>query len=529
MQRYLISFLGDGSNYDDAEYSRADNPTLKPLTTPYVPVAAMLLYSINKAYVVCPTSVAKNTFDTMISKTSPINISSAGYGIVDSSKVDFYALSLYELIESIVSDAQNQGVEWIFDISLGFRSVPFEAASIIAYLSVVQPDVRVVDTIYAQQISQCGVKPKLFQFQSLIQQTTYNAWTRATDMFIRYGQADLLSRKLADLKSEQQTLANTLTDLEKNITGVADALHTANTRLLGQCAAALKKNIVAMKNGATYSGPLSILLDRVAGEYAVFIPADGSYQAEIVRQRQVIKWYLTKRNWALAIQLAAEHLILLKQIANENSDVSIPYDTRDLKQKVWYGLIFTDKDNSFIDFESTYIMHEKLIDDVYKDWYMRPFKFFDDNVITKGYWQQYRDGLLDQAQQDAVDELFNKVGNRDELINLEFHVLQRKVGKGREKHKNAMLKLDVDSYRDIMTAIANGGNANYADLLRELSQHPQYSKLVNDCAILKDAEAIGSDIREARNGMAHIDGGTSVEVIQKMCERVCAISEKLHP
>lgn len=231
-----------------------------------------------------------------------------------------------------------------------------------------------------------------------------------------------------------------------------------------------------------------------------------------MRQRQVIKWYLAKRNWALAIQLAAEHLILLKQIANENSDVSIPYDTRDLKQKVWYGLIFTDKDNSFIDFESTYIMHEKLIDAVHKDWYMRPFKFFHDNVITKKYWQQYQTGLLDQAQQDAVDELFNKVGNRDELINLEFYVLQRKIGKGREKLKNAVLKLDVDSYRDIMTAIANGGNANYADLLRELSQ---YSKLVKDCAILKNAEAIGSDIREARNGMAHINGGTSSKLSKK--------------
>lgn len=535
--RYLISFLGDSNVYEDSIYSRADNSSSIAEPTKFVQIAAMHLYTIQQAYVVCPTAVAYNTFKIMMATKPPNTILSAGYGAtiagatldVYATSLDVYATSLYTLIESIVSDPQNKNVEWIFDISLGFRSLPFEAASIIAYLAVVQPDVRVVDTIYAQQISPHGAKPRLFKFQSLTQQTTYNAWTRATDMFIRYGQADLLSEQLNILKQEQSNIDSLIAELNTNITGVADALHTANTRLLGECAANLQKNIGDMKQQAPDSGPLFTLLDRVAGEYAVFIPADDLYRAEIVRQRQVIKWYLDKRNWALAIQLAAEHLILLKQIADNNTNVSIPYHTRNLKQKVWYGWIFTDEHKRFIDFESQYKKYEKLIDDVYKAWYMRPFKVFDDDHITIVYWQQYIDGTLDKDQQNAIYALLNKVGIHDELIRKDFHVLQSDIRKSRTKHINGMPKLDVDSYRDIMTAIANGGNTNYEDILRELSQHSQYRSLANDCAILNGATPIGAQIREARNGMAHIDGGTSVEAITKMCECVCAISEKLYP
>ena len=61
--RYLISFLGDGG-YKDAQYSLSNN-TAKVVTTPYVQVAAMEFYSIQHAYVVCPTDVAYKAFEKM--------------------------------------------------------------------------------------------------------------------------------------------------------------------------------------------------------------------------------------------------------------------------------------------------------------------------------------------------------------------------------------------------------------------------------------------------------------------------------
>jgi len=406
--RYLISFLGDDSKYDVYEYSRADD-TNNTCKMKYAPVAAMVLYAIEKAYVVCPTAVAKDSFNRMIAQLpntiSKDNIFDAGFGTdINSTTVGMYKSLLYDLIESIVSDTQNRGVEWIFDISLGFRSLPFEAASIIAYLSIVQPDVRVVDTIYTQIIKQ-----SVYQFQSLTRQTTYNAWTRATDMFIRYGQADLFSKQLKILKQEQSNLEPLIAELDKNFTGVADALHTANTRLLGQCAANLQRNIGDIKQQSKDSGPLFTLLDRVAGEYAVFIPENNSYQAEIVRQRQVIQWYLDKRNWALAIQLAAEHLILLKLIADKKiANICDAYSVRNFAGKVWYGWVFTNESDEFVDVEPTY---NRLIAAQVK-YDMQPFQIWDDNIITYKYWEDFQNRQLGDAEQQAIEELLHVVGNR---------------------------------------------------------------------------------------------------------------------
>lgn len=273
-------------------------------------------------------------------------------------------------------------------------------------------------------------------------------------------------------------------NLDKNITGVADALHTANTRRLGQCAADLQKNINDMKLQAMGSGPLFTLLDRVADEYAVFIPKDDSYQAEIVRQRQVIQWYLDKRNWALAIQLAAEHLILLKQIADQNISISDSYRTRNLAGKVWYGWIFTNDQRKFIDIEKIYEKHvdtikKKHIDTAtkaYQQAHMQPFRIWEDKTFKYEYWQDFQAGKLGRAQCDAVRELLNAVGDENALKQLGYNEITERIKAVYNQHKSELKKvkeLDVDDYRDIMIALAKDDHSVYKDLLPELRKDNQ--------------------------------------------------------
>ena len=546
--RYMISFLGMGYKNESRYFENLNHPNAASFDTKYELLAAKNFFNVSTIFVICATQESRKTFQTMQNEEQR----NTAYRFAQYDETDEQAniiqcdmdnnQSLFEVIEKIVS--KHKSVEWIFNITLGFRHIMFEAASVLSYLAVVQPDVRILRTIYAEVIDSTTVvksnqdQRKEFGYTDLARQTSYAQWTRATDMFIRYGQADLLSTRLEIFKQEQSHLASLIDNLDKNITGVADALHTANTRRLGQCAADLQKNINDMKRQAMGSGPLFTLLDRVAGEYAVFIPKNDSYQAEIVRQRQVIKWYITKRNWALAIQLAAEHLILLKQIADQNISISDPYRTRNLAGKVWYGWIFTNDQRKFIDIEKIYEKHvdtikKKHIDTAtkaYQQAHMQPFRIWEDKTFKYEYWQDFQAGKLGRAQCDAVRELLNAVGDENALKQLGYDKITESIKAVYNQHKSELKKvkeLDVDDCRDIMIALADGTNPDVnKDLLTELRKDNQ---LVQDCKVIKGATPIGANIRTARNGMAHIDGGTSPDDIQKMCEQVCKMSEQSYP
>ena len=161
---------------------------------------------------------------------------------------------------------------------------------------------------------------------------------------------------------------------------------------------------------------------------------------------------------------------------------------------------------------------------------MQPFRIWEDKTFKYEYWQDFQAGKLGRAQCDAVRELLNAVGDENALKQLGYNEITKHIKADYNQHKSELKKvkeLDVDDCRDIMIALADGINPDvYKDLLPELRKDNQ---LVQDCKVIKGATPIGANIRTARNGMAHIDGGTSPDDIQKMCEQVCKMSEQSYP
>jgi hypothetical protein len=85
-----------------------------------------------------------------------------------------------------------------------------------------------------------------------------------------------------------------------------------------------------------------------------------------------------------------------------------------------------------------------------------------------------------------------------------------------------------------MMQLANSGNVVLAadtNVTDDDICHVQamYPRLAVDCAVLKGATPIGAQIRKAHNGMAHIDGGTSIDDIKRMCNQVIRLSGNLYP
>jgi CRISPR-associated DxTHG motif protein len=216
--------------------------------------------------------------------------------------------TIFDKLVGVVAD----GDTVIFDITHGFRSIPFFVFQAIAFLKSARRDVTVARVLYGE-FGQGGVPGPVIDLTDLVHLLD---WMSATDQFIDLGNSRPLVEEL-----EKTTAALPQTDPDRQ-----SLAHFANA--LGEVSDALQLVIADRAMSDAHRLRLSLrqaheplqrhvrpflpLVQRVDTAFAAFALPEGLqrdvWQA-LARERRIIAWYLRRRLFYQAIALAFEWLI----------------------------------------------------------------------------------------------------------------------------------------------------------------------------------------------------------------------------
>ncbi len=210
---------------------------------------------------------------------------------------------LWDIFDSVVSNIHdNDSV--LFDITHGFRSLPFLTFLALAYVRNVRSGVEIERVIYGafDAVERNNPRKPVFDltpFVSLLD------WLGAVTMFQQTGDA----RPIASLNVDRK--------IDGALTSLSNALLT-NRTLEAQDAARVFNGL---KFESEQAPPFQMLIDQLKKSYqqmAVYDPT-GKPKQSLKAQYQQIKWYVENRHYLQAITLMREWLISWKCIeTNQN-------------------------------------------------------------------------------------------------------------------------------------------------------------------------------------------------------------------
>ncbi len=204
-------------------------------------------------------------------------------------------------IFAAVADAVQPDDRVIFDITHGFRSLPFLSFLAAAYLRAVKR-VTLEAVLYgALEAGDKSVKPARAPVFDLSRFVTLLDWLTAADRFVRFGDA----RDLADLLRDR-----TATAMEN----VALPLRLTRPLEMMAAAASFDQALAAAQPAfSQWAPPLALVADEVRSAYAPFglaAPLDAAHLAQsLAIQRDLVLWYLEKEQIIQAATLGQEWLV----------------------------------------------------------------------------------------------------------------------------------------------------------------------------------------------------------------------------
>jgi CRISPR-associated DxTHG motif protein len=214
----------------------------------------------------------------------------------------------------------------IFDITHGFRSLPFLSFLAAAYLRSVK-NVRLEAVLYgALEAGDRSVQPARAPVFDLTRFVSLLDWLTAADRFVRTGDACDLSALLRDPKAAPVHLAAAAGDQEaREMAGLlrlaAAALDDVSLPLqlvrpaeMMGAASNLDAALTAAQSGfEKWARPFAVIADQARAAYAPFGLDDPLAAANLPvfleRQRDLVGWYVERRQYVSAIMLAREWVI----------------------------------------------------------------------------------------------------------------------------------------------------------------------------------------------------------------------------
>ena len=223
---------------------------------------------------------------------------------------------LWEIFNTVVGEIQD-GDRVLFDITHGFRSLPFLTFLALAYVRNVRRDVEIERVVYGayeavERENPCKPVFDLTPFIGLLD------WIGAVAVFQQTGNAQTIAKLVDDAHSRPYRLGlrgpKHLQRLASGLENLSDALLT-NRILETQTAAA---NLVTQLDEAKqevdeWAQPFGVLFDQIQTTYqplALQEPKDPMKRPEsLIGQHQQIEWYIQNQQYLQAITLAREWLI----------------------------------------------------------------------------------------------------------------------------------------------------------------------------------------------------------------------------
>ncbi len=207
--------------------------------------------------------------------------------------------SMWQIFQTVVEHVQ-EGETVIFDITHGFRSLPFLAFLFIAYLKSAKN--VIIEAVYygALDMKKDDVTPIL----DLSEFTTMLDWLTAADQFTQTGNAYYLASQLTKNSSDD------LIPLAENVTEIALGLELLRPRDVSKSANDLPERVKALENNMPQ--PFGVVASSLIKSYAQFGVEDTNNLWDSVRsQQQMINWYIDKQHYVHALSMSREWVISL--------------------------------------------------------------------------------------------------------------------------------------------------------------------------------------------------------------------------
>lgn len=558
-KRFVISFLG--MNPEEITYVRPNTwagEGINEIKTSYVSYAVHHLTQATRTFTIC-TPESADTFNKMAEQYAPdvrfaSSLSPATIAdFVMVMKEDHDVEDVFSIISNIITAYNADDIEWVFDITGGFRNIPFIVNTVLEYLSVIH-DVRVYDVCYARKYGNSA------SILSLNLQRTYALWARATDVFVRYGQSDQLVELFARLPPESGGAQDYL-----NVIGsMVDALYTAQFDQLTKAANDLLAMLDKVRNQPLFLGayePLTKLLQHIRTTYAVFV-----VENDIHLQHHVIRWYIDHRMWAQAIIASHEYLISLSMHY---------FNDTNKKRKHWENVgmgSFTNSDNDalYVIWDTTQansinrirLEHRYRYDSEFSGKYHRTdvsngiagtqirsqVNTIVTSLINESGVRAYRGSLSKSAyfdgwckQQIEICRLIERYfADSDYTRTQDATVILQHMRMSDEAewvtHMTNLHRLALVEYADADVALSPH------TVLADVDYQPRvivcFEMLMREVfkgreALLKDVPQgvilypIGNEIRKARNGVSHMSGVADIHTINDLCERLITMAEAM--
>lgn len=215
---------------------------------------------------------------------------------------------IFEKLLNVVED----GDRVIFDVTHGFRSIPFFAFLAVAFLKSARQNVTVERILYGElgQDGQPGQIIDLTEYLDLLD------WMSATDQFVNLGNSHALVNRVKEAALDDQTPdadRSILQELATSLDNVSRSLHLAIPDMTMSAAFQLQNSLDQAREILKRDlRPFLPLANRVEAAFEPMMLADASDPANVwrtlTRERAIVNWYLERKLLFQAIAMAFEWL-----------------------------------------------------------------------------------------------------------------------------------------------------------------------------------------------------------------------------
>lgn len=310
----LLTFLGATTPYETTYYL----PDGREHTAPFCGVALARFYPDSDMRVFV-TQGAREMHWERFRALAEDHVASLQDVPIDDGKDE---AELWDVFQAVV-DHVDTGEAVIFDITHGFRSLPFLSFLAAAYLRVVKK-IRLEAVLYGNfEARDKSVTPNRAPVIDLTPFVDLLDWMVAADRFIRFGDAHDLAERLRAAKPRYPQTAQEpqLQDASRRLGLAASALDEVSLALrlirpadAMDASSRLQTRLVdAVPSIQIHARPFVPLVQDVVDTYAPLSLAKRDQQSQPVealsRERRLVAWYAERRQYAQAMALAREWVI----------------------------------------------------------------------------------------------------------------------------------------------------------------------------------------------------------------------------
>lgn len=218
------------------------------------------------------------------------------------------AQSMWQVFQTVVNQVQeNETV--IFDITHGFRYLPFLTFLFIAYLKVAKK-VTIQAVYYGAFEMQANDKTPILDLTEFVAMLD---WLTAANQFIQTGSARDLAEQLKNAgqkQSQNADQAKALDDLAANVTEISLGLELLRPHEVAQASAQISERL-NLAAGALPK-PFGVVAQSLQAAYAQFgLPPQADSWQHLGIQLRMINWYFEKQQFVHALSMAREWLVSL--------------------------------------------------------------------------------------------------------------------------------------------------------------------------------------------------------------------------